>query len=188
MLISPVFRINFALIKLEKNPYFQYINNAANILIHKRENLFVQAFHISTFPFLLKKKNKQKTPTTKKTPEPLISETIALLWTLFFPLDKKVFLLNLTTLLVTLWKNRKKILSPVCHFSSGKHPRSRWQPCLLGALLPLFDALSWALKERLAKCRQCPVPSLASPRNHTERAGWVNCLFTADHCYSKLGK
>lgn len=80
MLISPVFRINFALIKLEKNPYFQDINNAANILIHKRENIFVQAFHISTFPFLLKKEKQTKNPNNKKkTLEPLISETIALL-------------------------------------------------------------------------------------------------------------
>lgn len=67
MLISPVCCINFALIKLEKNPYFEDINNAANILIHKTENLFVLAFHISTFLSLLKSKNKQKN-NNKKTP------------------------------------------------------------------------------------------------------------------------
>lgn len=79
-------------------------------------------------------------------------------------------------------------MRPFCHFSSGKHPRNRWQSCLLGTFLPLFDALSWTLKERPSKCRQRPVSSPASSRNHTERTRWINCLFTADHSYSKLGK
>lgn len=151
------------------------------------KSLFVLAFHISTFLSLLETKTKQpnnKKPWTRATN----FRNIAVLWALFFPLDKKVVSLNFTTLLVTLWKSRRKILSTACNFSSGKHSRSRWQPCLLGAFLPLFDALSWALKERLAKCWQRPVPSSAPPRNHTERTGWINCLFTADHCYSKLGE